>query len=94
MKTLAADLGLTEATVSRALNDYDDIAEQTRLRVQKEALAQGYAPNPSARRLARGTAEAVAYLMPANQSGVSDSFIGQLLQGLGDLCQSANGICW
>ena len=84
LKTLAADLGLTEATVSRALNDYDDIAEQTRLRVQKEALAQGYAPNPSARRLARGTAEAVAYLMPANQSGVSDSFIGQLLQGLGE----------
>ena len=84
LKTLAADLGLTEATVSRALNDYDDIAEQTRLRVQKEASAQGYAPNPSARRLARGTAEAAAYLMPASQNGVSDSFIGQLLQGLGE----------
>ena len=84
LKTLAADLGLTEATVSRALNDYDDIAEQTRLRVQKAALVQGYSPNPAARRLARGTAEVAAYLMPASQHGVYDSFIGQLLQGLSE----------
>lgn len=84
LKSLAGELGLAEATVSRALNNYPDISEATRLRVQKAAKAYGYAPNPLARGLARGVSEAVAYIMPASIGGISEPFVAQLLQGLGE----------
>ncbi len=41
---LARALGLTKSTVSRALNDYPDISEKTRLRVRKAATALSYRP--------------------------------------------------
>ena len=84
LKDLAQNLGLTEGTVSRAMNNYADIAPQTRERVQKAAAALGYRPNYTARRLATGRAEAVAYLMPTSNSAISTPFVSQLLQGLGD----------
>lgn len=84
LKSLAQHLGLTESTVSRALNDYADISDATRERVHKAAQELGYRPNPTARRLATGRAEAVAFLMSTSRSELSTPFLGQLLQGLGD----------
>ena len=84
LKSLASELGLAEATVSRALNNYPDISATTRMRVQEMAKALGYTPNPLARGLARGVAEAVAYIMPASVGGISEPFVAQLLQGLGE----------
>ena len=54
IKQLAQALGLSTSTVSRALNGYTDVNEQTRLRVQSMAEAMGYRPDPGARRLVRG----------------------------------------
>ena len=84
LKQVADHLGLAEGTVSRALNNYPDIAEATRLKVQKAADALGYRPNPTARRLATGRAEAVAYIMPTSRSALATPFVSLLLQGLGD----------
>lgn len=84
LKKLAAHLGLTEGTVSRALNNYPDISQKTRDRVQLAASELGYRANPLARRLATGVAEAVAYLMPENHSTISEPFVAQLLAGLGE----------
>ena len=84
LKHLAQHLGLTESTVSRALNDYADISQTTRERVRAAAADLGYRPNPTARRLATGRAEAVAYLMSTSRSALSTPFLSQLLQGLGD----------
>ncbi len=82
LKRLAEHLELTEGTVSRALNNYPDISAKTRKRVQEQAAALGYRANPLARRLATGVAEAVAYIMPENNSSISDPFVSQLLTGL------------
>lgn len=43
---IARALGLTQATVSRALRDAPEIAKATRVRVQKAARDMGYVPNP------------------------------------------------
>ncbi len=84
LKELAQHLGLAEGTVSRAMNNYSDISPKTREKVQKAADALGYRPNHTARRLATGRAEAVAYLMPTSSSAISNPFVSQLLEGLGD----------
>ena len=84
LKMLAEHLSLSQGTVSRALNEYPDISKSTRTRVREAANALGYAPNPTARRLATGVAEVIAYVMPERHSGMSESFIAPLLHGLGD----------
>ncbi|AJQ96808.1 LacI family DNA-binding transcriptional regulator [Gynuella sunshinyii] len=42
IKTLAAKLGVSVSTVSRALNDYPDISSHTKSRVRKAAAELGY----------------------------------------------------
>jgi len=84
LKMLAEHLSLSQGTVSRALNEYPDISKSTRRRVRDAANAMGYAPNPTARRLATGVAEVIAYVMPQRHSSMSESFVAPLLQGLGD----------
>ena len=81
-KFLANELGLAEGTVSRALNGYSDISEATRARVIALAEQHNYKANQTARRLATGVAEAVAYLMPANTNALSEPFVSLLLEGL------------
>ena len=82
LRMLSEHLGLTDGTVSRALNNYPDIAEKTRERVKAAALELGYQPNPTARRLATGTGECVAYILPARSNHASDPFLAELLSGL------------
>ncbi len=82
LRVLSAHLGLTDGTVSRALNDYPDIAEKTRKRVKAAALELGYQPNPTARRLATGAAECIAYVLPAKSNHANEPFAGELLSGL------------
>lgn len=90
LKFLAKELGLAEGTVSRALNGYADISEATKNRVIACANKYNYKANHSARRLAMGVAEAVAYLMPANTNALSEPFVSQLLEGLGQSLAKRN----
>ena len=84
LKILAAHLGLTVGTVSRALNGYTDISPTTRERVQRAADELGYRPNQNARRLSIGIPETICYLMPRFGSSSAQPFVAQLLQGLGE----------
>ena len=90
LKFLAKELGLAEGTVSRALNGYSDISEATKDRVIACANKHNYNANQTARRLATGVAEAVAYLMPANTNALSEPFVSQLLEGLGQSLAKRN----
>jgi LacI family transcriptional regulator len=90
LKSLAAHLGLTVGTVSRAMNDYTDISATTRERVQKAAAELGYRPNQNARRLSLGTPETICYLMPRQTGTTTQPFIAQLLQGLGEALARRN----
>ncbi|VAW20397.1 Transcriptional regulator, LacI family [hydrothermal vent metagenome] len=79
---LASHLGLSEGTVSRALNDYPDIAKKTRQRVREAASELGYRPSSTARRLARGVVETVGFVLPGRRNHLSDPFLSEILDGL------------
>ena len=85
LRGLARELGLSVGTVSRALNGYADISAATRERVREAADRVGYDPDPIARRLAIGSAETVAYLMPASGGSLAYTFMAELLDGLSDV---------
>lgn len=63
LKELAQHLGLSQTTVSRALNGYPEVKESTRQMVNEAAARLGYRPNASARRLATGRAGAVGFVL-------------------------------
>lgn len=79
---LAQHLGLSEGTVSRALNNYPDISAKTRERVRKAADELGYAPSSAARRLARGTVETIGFVLPTRAGHLSDPFLAEILDGV------------
>lgn len=63
LKELATHLGLSQTTVSRALNGYPEVNEATRLRVTETAQRLGYRPNASALRLATGRSGAIGMVL-------------------------------
>ncbi|MGM3227147.1 LacI family DNA-binding transcriptional regulator [Dickeya zeae] len=73
LKQIAKTLGLSVTTVSRALNGYDDVAAQTRLRVEEEARRLGYRPNTFARRLKMGRIDAVGLVFPMQPAPLSNT---------------------
>lgn len=73
LKKIAEELGLSLTTVSRALNGYPEVAEQTRLAVQAAAARQRYKPNASARGLALGRADAVGLVFPITPGDLGDA---------------------
>jgi LacI family transcriptional regulator len=84
LKQLSHMLELSQTTVSRALNGYPEVSEETRRRVMDAAKRQGYRPNPSARRLATGKAGMIGYVMPTGASVDIDPHFVEFLSGLGE----------
>jgi LacI family transcriptional regulator len=78
LKTLAATLGMSKTTVSRALNGYPEVNELTRQRVLDAARQHGYRANPLARSLALGRCNLVGLITPLDGSTLPE----ELLQGL------------
>jgi LacI family transcriptional regulator len=67
LRELASGLGLSQTTVSRALNGYPEVNEATRQRVNEAAARLGYRPNANARRLATGRAGAVGIVYTSSE---------------------------
>ena len=85
LKSLAAELGLSITTVSRALADYSDVSSTTREQVRSAAERVGYVPNQNARRLVTGRTDMVAIVLPfppddADAPDVNDPFISDFLR--------------
>jgi LacI family transcriptional regulator len=83
LKKLAQELGLSQTTVSRALNGYPEVSEKTRKRVADAADRLGYRPNVSARRLATGRVGAVGIVMPSEGPLLVNPHFSEFLAGLG-----------
>ncbi|MGR3269798.1 LacI family DNA-binding transcriptional regulator [Thalassococcus profundi] len=67
LKQLAEHLGLSQTTVSRALNGYPEVREATRLRVQEAARLHNYTPNARAKGLATGRAMSIGHVIPVSK---------------------------
>ena len=82
LKVIAERLNLSQSTVSRALNDYQDISNRTKKLVRDTAKELGYEPNPHARRLALGKSYTIGYVMPAQDGQLTETFLGELMAGM------------
>lgn len=82
LKALAAELGLSITTVSRALAGYSDVAESTRSRVIAAAEAVDYVPNSAGKMLVTGRSGFVGFLLPLRESRIFDPFLGEYIAGL------------
>ncbi len=84
LKQLSQLLGLSQTTVSRALNGYPEVNAETRRRVLEAVRETGYRPNRAAQRLATGRAGSIGLVMPTADGIESDVHFGEFLAGLGD----------
>ena len=75
-------LGLTKSTVSRALNDYPDIAEGTRLRVRRMAEKMGYNPLSFAQAIRTGLTRSVGLVIQMADHDAHRPFLAEFLAGV------------
>ncbi len=84
LKDIARETGKSITTVSRALNDYDDVSAATKELVHKVAAELGYVPNISAQRLQKQHTDTIGLIIPTFGPRFSDPFFSELLAGVGN----------
>lgn len=85
LKELSENLGLSQTTVSRALNGYPEVSEATRLRVQSAAQQFNYTPSTRAKGLATGRALAIGHVIPMNaKHEMVNPIFGDFIAGAGE----------
>ncbi|UJW85552.1 LacI family DNA-binding transcriptional regulator [Devosia sp. SL43] len=82
LKDIARALGLSPATVSRALNGFPEVNENTRIRVTEQAERLGYRPNQLARKLVSGRSGIIALVVPHAESLAEDTSFFGVVAGL------------
>ncbi|MGD1101082.1 MAG: LacI family DNA-binding transcriptional regulator [Terriglobia bacterium] len=78
MKDIAEDLGVSLMTVSKALRNHSDVAEETRRRVSQRACELGYEPNLIARSLAGHPSFLIGLVVP----DLMQSFFAEVAKGV------------
>lgn len=91
IKDIARRVGLSVTTVSRALNDFDDVSAETKELIRRTAAEMGYFPNITARNLQKQRTNNVALILPlANHLRISDPFFSEFLSGLVETTTQSN----
>ncbi|WIV52009.1 substrate-binding domain-containing protein [Marivivens sp. LCG002] len=91
LKQLSDMLGLSPTTVSRALNGYPEVSEDTRERVRLAAQKYDYKPHARAQSLATGRAFAIGHVIPiSTHQFVVNPIFGDFIAGAGET-YAANG---
>jgi LacI family transcriptional regulator len=78
MKDIAAELGVSVVTVSRALRDRPDVADQTKAKIMERAARLNYRPNLTARSLVTGRSSLIGLVVP----DLIHPFFGEIAKGL------------
>ncbi|WP_209507653.1 MULTISPECIES: substrate-binding domain-containing protein [unclassified Ruegeria] len=82
LKQLSEILRLSQTTVSRALNGYPEVSEDTRARVQAAAYKHGYRPNSRAKGLATGRSMVIGHVIPSSsQHEMVNPIFGDFVAG-------------
>ncbi len=85
LKKLSEKLGLSQTTVSRALNGYPEVNEKTRIRVQEAAKRFNYSPNSRAKGLATGRSMVIGHVIPsAKKHEMVNPIFGDFVAGASD----------
>lgn len=89
LKKLSELLGVSQTTVSRALNGFPEVSEKTRKRVQEAATALNYRPSPSAASLATGKTRIIGHVLPVSEHRMIDPHFSDFLAGASDAYAAA-----
>ena len=82
LRELARHLGLSPATVSRALNGFPEVGEKTRRRVLEASAELNYKANSNAKRLATGKSGMVGMIFRSTGNLLVDPHFVDFLAGL------------
>jgi LacI family transcriptional regulator len=85
IKDIAREAGVSYATVSRVINNYEHIKPETRVRVLTAMTRLGYVANQQARSLVGGRSQIIGLLIHAFDS----PYIGQIIQGVDEAVAEA-----
>lgn len=89
LKQLSEKLGLSQTTVSRALNGYPEVKERTRQRVLAAADEHNYRPNTRAKGLATGRAMAIGHVIPTSSHEMINPVFADFIAGAGETYSNA-----
>jgi LacI family transcriptional regulator len=78
LKDIAAELGVSVVTVSRALRDRPDIAEETKAKILERVKRLNYRPNLTARSLVTGRSSLIGLVVP----DLIHPFFAEIAKGL------------
>ena len=85
LKELSENLGLSQTTVSRALNGYPEVSPATRRRVEAAAKTFNYSPSTRAKGLATGQALAIGHVIPmSSKHEMVNPIFGDFIAGAGE----------
>ena len=91
IKEIAKMAGVSRSTVSRVINDDENVSERTRVKVQAIIDEMGYQPNPVARSLIGGRTHVLGLVVPMIVSSLfRDPFFSLLTQGISSACTMNN----
>jgi len=79
---VARHVGVAKGTVSRVLNNYTDISENTRKRILKAVQELGYQPSATARNLKRGRQDTLGIVIPVGHGNGADPFLAEFIDGI------------
>lgn len=90
MKDIAAACGVSVATVSKALNDHNDIGAETKEKVKRVAKELGYYPNSSARALKTNRTYNLGVLYKEESgSGLTHDYFSQILENFRNTAENS-----
>lgn len=84
LKDIARETGYSITTVSRALNNYDDVSAETKAHIRDTADRLGYYPNVTAQHLRQRRTDTLGFIIPTTRRHFSDPFFIEFLTGVGD----------
>ncbi len=86
LSELSKILGLSQTTVSRALNGYPEVSEKTRARIKAAAKKHNYSPNQRAKSLATGRTMAIGHVIPfSTQHEMVNVIFSDFIAGAGEV---------
>lgn len=86
IKTIAEKLGVSYATVSRALNNHPDVNNETKKTVIEKANELGYQPNAIARGLVNKETKTIGLMIP----DITNPFFPQVARGVEEAAATAD----
>lgn len=89
IKDISQHLGVSTSTVSKALNGYSDVSDETIQRVMAAATELGYYPSAAARSLSRKRTEKIGMVVNYPVNYVND-FLAELIPGAAEAAEQVD----